>query len=165
MGKLGANDLSIDTRGIDELMKKTKPKLYREPLATMFKELGTVAQATAIQRAPRYTGALQQSIHLDVRPLSARVFSILNYALPVEVGRSRNRTPPPVGPLRRWANSKGINVYALVKSIGRRGIKGRFFMRAARQAVERKLPFQLKIVEKKIAKNWERGQSVSGLFK
>ena len=156
MGKLGANDLSIDTRGIDELMKKTKPELYREPLATMFKELGTVAWRTAIQRAPYFTGALQRSIRLNVRPLSARIFSNLNYALPVEVGRSRNSTPPPVGPLRRWANSKGINVYALAKSIGRRGIKGRFFMRAARQAVEMKLPFQLKHVERRIAARWSK---------
>jgi hypothetical protein len=156
MGKLGANDLTIDTRGIDELMKKTKPALYREPLAELFRDLGTTAQRTAIQRAPRFTGALQRSIHLDVRPLSARVFSNLNYAVPVEVGRSRNRTPPPVPALRRWANSKGINVYALVKSIGRRGIKGRFFMRAARQAVERKLPFQLKLAERRIAARWSK---------
>ena len=156
MGKLGANDLSIDTRGIDELMKKTKPELYRKPLAAMFEELGTVAQRTAIQRAPYFTGALRRSIHLNVRPLSARIFSNLNYALPVEVGRSRNRRPPPVGALRRWANSKGINVYALAKSIGRRGIKGRFFMRAARQAVEMKLPSQLKLVERRIAARWSK---------
>ena len=156
MGKLGANDLSIDTRGIDELMKKFRPELYREPLGDMFGRLGVIAQRTAVQRAPRFTGALQRSIHLTVRPLSARIFSNLNYAVPVEVGRSRNRTPPPVGPLRRWAASKGINVYALVKSIGRRGIKGRFFMRAARQAVEMKLPFQLRLVAKQIASRFEK---------
>ena len=155
----------MEVRGLDELIRKTRPELYRRPLEKMFEELAEIGETVAKNKAPRFTGALQGSIHSEAKPMSARIFSNKAYAVPVEFGRRKGAKPPPVGPLRRWANAKNINVYALVKSIGRRGIKGRFFMKAAEQALMVKMPFQLKIVEKKIAKNWERGQSVSGLFK
>ena len=45
--------------------------------------------------------------------------------------RGPGRTPPPAGPLRRWARARGLNPYALAKSIGRKGVRAHPVARAA----------------------------------
>lgn len=49
----------------------------------------------------------------------------------VEYGRKPNRRPPPVEPILRWIILKGIGsdrglAFAIAKSIGKKGFKGRF---------------------------------------
>lgn len=148
--------ITLEEQGLKELRRKLQPELYAEAVEKIIKGLVTLGWATAGRKAPYFTGALKRSIHAEAKPTMGRVFSNLNYAVPVEYGRSPNRTPPPVGPLRRWASKKGINVYALAKSIGRRGIKGRFFMKAALEAMRIKAPVFIRVASADIAKRWSR---------
>jgi hypothetical protein len=145
--------------GLDEIVNKTKPELYRKPLHDMFLRLGNLARNIAIRKAPRNTGELQRSIMADITPMSARIFSIKNYAVPVEMGRRKNSRMPPRGPIEAWLRSKGKDPrawFVVARAIARRGIKGRFFMRAAYQAVAIKMPLALKTVERQIAASWEQ---------
>jgi hypothetical protein len=149
----------IKARGIDEIMKKTKPEIYRVPMAKMFNRLGNQARDIAVRTAPKNSGELHRSIKADIKPLSARVFSTANYAVPVEVGRRKNSRMPPLEPIRAWLRSKRKDprlAYVVARAIARRGIKGRFFMKAAFQAVQVKLPLGLKRVEREIAATWSK---------
>ena len=84
------------------------------------------------------------SLMTEVRPQSARVYSNLHPAVAgvIEFGRYPNKKRPPISAIQSWAAEKGVltNVYAIATAIGRRGIKGRFFMRAGKKAVAGILP-------------------------
>ena len=150
----------IDMTGLDSLKRKLRPELYREPMAEMFQTIAAVGERTAKQRAPRDTGALKRSIHSDARPMSARIFSNKAYAVPVEFGRRKGARMPPPNALRGWARRKLGNpnlAFVVARAIARRGIKGRFFMKAAHQAIMIKMPFQMKLLEKKGAERFGSG--------
>ena len=150
----------IDMTGLDSLKRKLVPQIYREPMAEMFQTIAAIGERTAKQRAPRDTGALKRSIHSDAQPMSARIFSMKAYAMPVEFGRRKGARMPPPNALRGWARRKGGNpnlAFVVARAIARRGIKGRFFMKAAHQAIVMKMPFQMKLVEKKVAKRFGGG--------
>jgi len=150
----------IDMTGLDSLKRKLRPELYREPMAEMFQTIAAVGERTAKQRAPRDTGALKRSIHSDAQPMSARIFSNKAYAVPVEFGRRKGARMPPPNALRGWARRKLGNpnlAFVVARAIARRGIKGRFFMKAAHQAIMIKMPFQMKLLEKKVAERFGSG--------
>ena len=150
----------IDMTGLDSLKRKLVPQIYREPMAEMFQTIAAIGERTAKQRAPRDTGALKRSIHSDARPMSARIFSNKAYAKPVEFGRRKGARMPPPNALRGWARRKLGNpnlAFVLARAIARRGIKGRFFMKAAHQAIMIKMPFQMKLLEKKVAERFGSG--------
>ena len=150
----------IDVTGLDSLKRKMRPELYREPMAEMFQTIAVIGERTAKQRVPEDTFALKRSIHSDARPMSARIYSMKAYAMPVEYGRRKGSRPPPVRALMGWARRKLGNpnlAYPVAKAIARRGIKGRFFMKAAHQAIMIKMPFQMKLVEKKVAERFGGG--------
>jgi hypothetical protein len=151
--------ITVQLQGLDQLKRKLKPKLYEKAVANLMEDMAIIGERTAKQRAPRDTGALKRSIHSAVKPTSARVFSNLNYAVPVEYGRGRGKRMPPPNALHGWLRRHGIPVsaaYVVARAIGRRGIKGRFFMKAAVDAINMKLPFMLKRASGGVAKKWSR---------
>jgi hypothetical protein len=151
--------ITVQLQGLDQLKRKLKPKLYEKAVANLMEDMAIIGERTAKQRAPRDTGALKRSIHSAVKPTSARVFSNLNYAVPVEYGRGRGKRMPPPNALHGWLRRHGIPVsaaYVVARAIGRRGIKGRFFMKAAVDAINMKTPFLIKVASGAIAKKWSR---------
>lgn len=67
-----------------------------------------------------------------------------SYARVVHEGRRPGATPPPVAPIARWLKRKGRDprlAYVVARSIGKRGVKGRPFLKQGfdqkRGAVER----------------------------
>jgi len=151
--------ITIEVEGLDKLRKKLSPRTYEKAVATMMEDIAIVGERTAKQRAPRDTGALKRSIHSDARPMSARIFSNLSYAVPVEVGRGKNKRMPPPHALHGWLRRHGkpqSAAYVVARAIGRRGIKGRFFMKAAADAIRFKLPSMVERASGDIAKRWSR---------
>jgi hypothetical protein len=151
--------IRIELKGLDDLRRKLAPRTYEKAVANLMEDIAIVGERTAKQRAPRDTGALKRSIHSAVKPTSARIFSNLNYAVPVEYGRGRGKRMPPPNALHGWLRRHGIPVsaaYVVARAIGRRGIKGRFFMKAAVDAINMKLPFMLKRASGGVAKKWSR---------
>jgi len=151
--------IRIELKGLDALEDKLSPRTYEKAVATLMEDISIVGERTAKQRAPRDTGALKRSIHSEARPTSARVFSNLGYAVPVEFGRGRGKRMPPPNALHGWLRRHGKPVsaaFVVARAIGRRGIKGRFFMKAAEEAIRVKLPFMLKRASGAVAKTWSK---------
>lgn len=128
------------------------------PLSRFLSRAALFAERTAREGAPRDTSALTRSIVSEVRPPIARVFSTLNYAVPVEVGRRAGARMPPPDALVGWIRRHGLAMspFVLARSIARRGIKGRFFMRAAKEATEKQLPNFLSSLSRDIGQEWRK---------
>lgn len=102
------------------------------------------------------TGALARGMQSEVRGLTGRVFNPLGYARAVDEGRRPGaRMPPPaalVGWIRRHA--PGMSPFVLARAIGRRGIKGRFFMKAALGKLRNTLPGEIRKAQRDIQQAW-----------
>lgn len=102
-----------------------------------------LAEQVAKDGAPRDTGTLARSIVSELQPTSARIYSPLVYAAVMEAGRRPGARMPPPGALAGWARRHGFSqgsLFVLARNIGRRGIQGRFFFRAAAEAIQAQLP-------------------------
>lgn len=151
--------LTVATRpSIAEI--RTKYKLTQDEtnqaLVIAVSDAAILGERVAKEGAPRDTAALARSIDSVHNGMEARVFSTLNYAAPVELGRQAGAAMPPPEALVGWLRRHGnfTTPYALARSIARRGIKGRFFMRAARKRVEDERHKLLDAAAVKIARMW-----------
>lgn len=138
------------------LAKVTDARLLAPPLRKTMDELSLLAQARAREGAPRDRGMLARSFLREVQPLMSRVYSLLVYAPVMERGRRPGAKMPPPSALEGWARRHGFqgSLFVLARAIARRGIKGRFFMRAARDAVQRAMPAALASLAARIERIW-----------
>jgi hypothetical protein len=138
--------LTIQLEGMEALTRKLGNKqIILRPVAKMISDLALLVQREARSGAPRDTGALGRSIMREVQPLMARVFTGLQYAPVMEYGRHPGGRMPPPQALAGWARRHGFGtsagaLFVLARSIARRGIKGRFFMKKATDAGRNALP-------------------------
>jgi hypothetical protein len=135
------------------------PALVARPLREELDQLSLLAQARVREGAPKDTGALRRSFLREVRPLGARVYSQLVYAPVMELGRRPGARMPPPEALRGWARRHGFGtsrsaLFVLARAIARRGIKGRFYMRAAAEAVQQAMPTALARIAARISGRW-----------
>lgn len=134
-------------------LKEIKAKLTREALvlpiaADAIKELTEIAEREAKGNAPRDMGGLIGDIVSEVAPLQGRVHIIGQSrgvkAASIEFGRGAGERAPAASDIAGWAARHGFGtrqaVFLLARAIGRRGIKGRFFMRKARLHTRRQMP-------------------------
>ncbi len=66
---------------------------------------------------------------------------------------------PPPSSLAGWASRHGFPasaLFVLARAIGRRGIKGRFYMRAGKNAAQAKMPSLLAAMARKIGMDFGR---------
>lgn len=143
-----ATAYTVQITGIPELQAKFNAVAQLKPIATMIDRLSLIAQRVARQGAPRDTATLQRSIVREVQPLMARIYSPLVYAPVMESGRAAGSTMPPPDALAGWAARHGFGtdkgtLFVLARAIARRGIKGRFFMKAAADAVQAAIPAEM----------------------
>lgn len=147
---------TVTVEGLDRLKAKLTPALYLRAVADLLTNASLLAERIARQEAPKDTSALARSITSDVQPMSARVFSTLAYAVPVEFGRRPGARPPPSQALAGWAKRHGFtgSLFVLARSIGRKGIKARPFMAKAKTAVEAALPGFIAAAARKVESTW-----------
>ncbi len=124
----------IDVRLPDfaKVRAKLAPGLVREPTAALIRDAARFAEREAKTGAP---GLIARSISSQVHELSAKIVGGAA-ALAVEFGRHPGTPQPPLGELRKWARARGIPesaLFPIARAIRRRGIRGRFFARAAVQ--------------------------------
>ncbi len=132
---------------------ETPPILSKSELLTSLALLG---ERAARENAPKDTSALARSILSDVHPTTARVYSTLGYASVMEYGRTPGARMPPPAALEGWARRHGFtgSLFVLARSIGRRGIKGRFFFQKARDAVIAAMPEEVAKAAQKVVDAW-----------
>lgn len=137
------------------LLAKLGPQLYAPAVRQLIARLALTTERAAKAQAPTDMGALRRSIVSDLRPTSAKVYTPLHYAASVEYGRRPGSMPPPqalIGWMRR--HRMDGSPWALARSIARRGIKGRFFMRAGLKAATDALPNLTALAARKVEQDW-----------
>lgn len=137
----------LEIVGIDEALRDLErfPEIANKHLDRAMQNAVLVLQGEARQRAPVFMGALRGSIRSKVTgqgmSLKGVVGSALkeDYPVVMEFGRRPGAKMPPPQALERWVHlqmgvptedAPGV-AYVVARSIGRKGIKGRFFMRRA----------------------------------
>ncbi len=145
----------VQVKGIPEIVAKLDTLAQVRPIVEdEIAHLTAVAEAAAKLNAPRDLGGLVNAIATEIKPLEGRVY-ILGRSVKANVaerGRGAGKKMPPIDQLAGWAGRHGFGtsrqeLFVLARAIARRGIKGRFFMRKAKNAVRR----QLVAVEKEMA--------------
>lgn len=160
MAQTSGGPPSLTVTGIADLVKKTSgDAVLRRPLAEMFRRLGITGEAHARRGAVEHkdTGALARSLASESKDLSARVFSTLAYAKPVEEGRRAGAQMPPPNALVGWMRRHGldgVSPFVIARAIARRGIKGRFFMKRALEALRRDMPGLVDQAKDAIERAW-----------
>ena len=76
-------------------------------------------QREEVKQAPHDTGNLQRSIQFRYQPIQAIIEPVANYATYVHEGTKPHH--PPVRAIQGWALKRGINPFALAKSMARKG--------------------------------------------
>lgn len=144
--------VTVDPSDLASLQQKLET-IARPALERILMRAGPYAQQQASAAAPRQTGALAHSITSSVHGLEMRVSSALPYAMPVEFGRRAGAPMPPVSAFRRY----GEFAFPIARAIARRGIKGRFFMRRARELLwNSEIPRLLRVAVDEIEAVWAR---------
>ena len=137
---------------------KLSPDLYLPAIATLLQQAALLGEREARGLVPKDTSALARSLIGEVTgPLTARVYSPLAYAVVMDQGRAAGATMPPPDALLGWMSRHGIPAsarFVIARGIGRRGIRGRFFMKAAMQAVTETLPRLAESAVATIAARW-----------
>lgn len=167
---MGAYEMSVEFKGGDALRRLSLAKRMF-PMNKLLLDASLLAQRTARERAPRDTGALQRSIAFEVKPFEARVYTPLVYAPVMEFGRKPGAKMPPPAALEGWVrrhwfggvsrgnqNAIRSSAFVLARSISRRGIKGRFFMKAAHDRVKSEMPRLLREMAQRIERVFEAGR-------
>lgn len=144
---------------ITPLMNKLTPSLWKKPLRTLFTRATEVGETKAKREAQKDTGSMARDIQSKVSSTSAVVHMPrnLDYYRVMEEGRRPNGPMPPVASIQKWLNRKGLphNPFAVAKSIARRGIKGRFFMRQGFVATQKAMPKLLRRMGEEMGLKWQ----------
>ena len=134
-------------------------ELYLEPVQSGITKLSLLTERAAREGAPKDTSALARSIQTETKPLFGRIHSPLVYHPIMEAGRRPGGRMPPPAALAGWARRHGYtgSLFVLARSIARRGIKGRFYMKAAAKKANNALPNILREITRGIEARWRRG--------
>ena len=151
--------LTVEIVGLEELGKKLRSPLFKKPLKRLLTDASNIGEKVARAKAPKDTSSLTRDIRAEVRSLSARVHAPRNleYYRVMEEGRRPGKFPP-LSAISAWATRKGIPqgaVYVIARAIARRGIKGRFFMRQGKVAVEKAMPGLLRRMGRAVGLKWQ----------
>lgn len=165
--------IEVRTPGVAEALKRIQrwPTSWRaEVMVNTAQVLASAVNQEAGKEIRRkqlsFRGHLAQSLQTAVLTPRGRahelvigkVFSELEYAPVREFGRRAGAAPPPVHAIQAWADAKGMNAYAVAKSIAKRGSpppeqkhrKG--FMAAAAKRVQRKAA----VIAARVVDKWIR---------
>jgi len=152
--------VSIEVQGQEEFERKLTPDLYLPTVHTLLKDASKFATEEAQSGAQRDIGAIARTIGVEVRsPMEIRVRARHPGAMAAEFGRRAGAPPPPMSALRGWAQRHGLGglEFVLARAIGRRGVRGLFFMRKAREKLARvEMPRLLKKAADEIERKWSR---------
>lgn len=150
--------LVIQVIGKDKLDRKITPNIYLPSVHDLMRDASTYATREARREAGRDIGAIAGTIAANVvSPMEYRVRSSHPGALAAEFGRRAGTPPPPASALRDWAERHGMAglEFALARAISRRGIKGLFFLRKARESLEQsELPRLIQRAIGEIERRW-----------
>ena len=153
--------VTFDPKDLAELKQKLRPELWAPAIGLAISRVALGGERVAKEGAPKDTRALMRDIRADIRPLEAKVHPPrqLAYFKVMEHGRRPGRRMPPPRALFGWLRRHGIDqraAFVVARAIGRRGIKGRFYMKAARKWMENRLPRELRTASAEIERRFSK---------
>lgn len=152
----------VKVEGIAEMASKLKdPMLLQEPMVDLLTESARLGSKVATERLDGGRGIAVRSVFTRVQPFSARVSTMMPAARvkSIEQGRKPGASLRELlGGIIRWKEAVGLSEAGIVIALGvqRRGVQGRFFMRAAAEAVNNALPDFLSVLARKMEGHWKR---------
>ena len=163
---------SFEIKGVDKLKERLDlANMTAKPIRKLMREQGQVVRKQAKIETPKFSGSLSRSIHVQRiknkgrLPQSVKIYSSRSYAKYVHgdekiSGKLKLTKPytrskphyPPIKKLKKWAEAKGLNPYAVQRSIGKKGTPlVPFFLIA-----EKKTRIKRNVVTRNTAKEIER---------
>ena len=152
---------TVRTPNLAEFQKSLKdPALFKKPLHKLLNRASLHGEAVAKAKAPKDTSSMARDIKASVQSVSAKVSMPRNltYYSVMEEGRRPGGKMPPPRELHGWMRRHGIPLgmaFVIARSIARRGIKGRFFMRQAAQSIHKKMPGYLRDMGEEVGLKWQ----------
>ena len=108
--------------------------------------------------APRDTSNLAANINIiDLGPMEVMISPKANYAEAIHKGRLPGN-PPPASQLESWARRKGLNPYAVAKSIGRKGTKPNPFVARAWESEQLAINDEFDVAADRVADYISKGR-------
>lgn len=156
--------ITYEVNGLAEILAKTNApaSLIGPPLRKGLTTSALLVQGEAQRLVPVDTGNLRRTITHTVDGAAIPTFALVGtnapYALVVHEGRGAGKAPPPVQALLGWARRHGIpsnRVYLVARAIGRKGIKGRPFLKNAMARVRGQVDGALSRAAKEIEAAWK----------
>ena len=134
-------DTAFQIEGIAKLKDRLDlANMSAKPVRKLMRKQGQIIRKQAQKEAPKFSGSLANSIHVQRikekgrLPQSVKIYSSRSYATyvhgdPKISGRLKLTKPytrskphyPPIKKLIKWSQAKGLNPYAVQKSIGKKG--------------------------------------------
>lgn len=125
------NKIEIQINGLDQLFKKlnnypavSEPHVNKAINRSLVRILGQEKQ-----QAPVFTGNLRDNWKIDLDRFQGALRSNAPYSMAVHFG-SRPHMPP-ISAITPWALKKGLNPWAVAKSIAKNGTKANPFLQKA----------------------------------
>lgn len=155
--------ITYKVEGLAELIAKVNDAaLLGPPLRKGLTTSALLVEAEAKRLVPVDTGNLRRTITHRVDsaavPLFATIGTNAPYAQVVHDGRGRGKPTPPVRALAGWASRHGIpanRVFLIARAIGRKGIKGRPFLKDALSAMRGKIDGAMETAAREIEAIWK----------
>ena len=177
---MATNQFTAEVKGLDKLKKRIDyANLTNEPVRTYMRGAGQIIRKRAQKETPKFSGSLSRSIHvqrIQTRgrlPHSVKIYSSRSYASyvhgdPKISGNLKLTKPytrskphyPPIKKLKPWAEAKGLNPYAVQRSIGKKGTPLVPFFLIAEKKTRTQRTALLNTTVKDIEKRFNKGRII-----
>ena len=148
--------MNIEIEGLEELeVKLTDPELVGKPKRQMLEDAAKIGQNAAVEGISGGTGIAERSIHKNVTPTTAKIYSMIDddRVKSIEEGRPPGANPRRILPqIIRWKEAVGHpeSGREIALEIEAKGTKGKRFFARAREVVEGEIPRLLSEMSRKI---------------
>lgn len=150
--------VAISIEGVTQLRRKIRSIVNTIEKENHVKELAEYTEKVAQQLAPKDTGRGARGIHAIVKGANAEVRSNDIHMYVMNYGRRAGAQQPSTDHVKGWAARHGFaqsRVFALARSIGRRGIRARRFMDKAATLARARMDAHIReTIKVKIERIW-----------
>jgi hypothetical protein len=159
--------VEVDAAQLREILVSLDPKMYSKEITGMMHEAKNIGQPVMEKSIDGGLGIAVRSIGAKATPLSAEIYSTMNpkTGMLIEQGRSPGN-PMSLLAAIRWVTGhkasrlKGYSEdeiqqgYAVMEAVRAGGSKGKFYLKATFEVLEKAVPKMLKNLGDKIAARW-----------
>lgn len=130
--------MSVRVVGLEAVARKMQPEYLVAPVVRdMLNDAASEGERVAREGAPDVVAA---RMHSEVSSFHSEIVSMHPASAAIEAGRRPGAPMPPESAIAAWAAGRipPRAAWVIARAIGRRGLAGRFFMRAAANHLRRR---------------------------